>query len=122
MTAGVPCLDIKKPADIDLDVLPEMTLRTAAMGACEQSHLSTSFPNSGGKIIMKFDRISPVTGEVASSAAAMTAATGPGTRRGLLQKAADALETRRETFAAAMMTETGAAFGCAMFNVELAAA
>ncbi len=139
MTAGVPCLEIKKPADIDFDVLPEMNLRVAAKSACKQGHLSTSSPSSGVKIIMKFDRIGPVTGEVASSAAAMTAAampaiaaraaaafpawaaTGPGTRRGLLLKAADALETRRDAFAAAMMAETGATFGWAMFNVELAA-
>lgn len=49
------------------------------------------------------------------------AATKPGTHRALLLKAADALEARRDAFAAAMMAENGATFGWAMFNVELAA-
>ena len=88
---------------------------------------------------MLFERLNPLTGEVVSSATAMKAAdmpeiaaraaaafpewaaTGPSTRRALLMKAADALEARREAFAAAMISETGATFGWAMFNVELAA-
>lgn len=88
---------------------------------------------------MLFERLSPLTGEAVSSAEAMKvadmpaiaaraaaafpswAATGPSTRRALLMKAADALEARREAFAAAMIAETGATFGWAMFNVELAA-
>ncbi len=88
---------------------------------------------------MLFKRLSPLTGEVVSSATAMTAADipaiaaraaaafpgwaahGPGARRALLMKAADALEARREAFAAAMMAETGATIGFAMFNIELAA-
>ncbi len=88
---------------------------------------------------MRFERLNPVTGEVASSAVAMTAAdmpaiaaraaaafpawaaTGPGTRRALLMKAADALEARAQAFAEAMIAENGATFGWAMFNVELAA-
>ncbi|HNW19499.1 MAG TPA: aldehyde dehydrogenase family protein, partial [Sphingorhabdus lacus] len=88
---------------------------------------------------MLFERLNPVTGEVASSAPAMMAAdmpaiaaraaaafpawaaTGPGTRRALLMKAADALEARAPAFAEAMIAENGATFGFAMFNVELAA-
>lgn len=88
---------------------------------------------------MLFERLNPVTGEVASSAPAMMAAdmpaiaaraaaafpawaaTGPGTRRALLMKAADALEARAQAFAEAMIAENGATFGWAMFNVELAA-
>ncbi len=88
---------------------------------------------------MLFERMNPVTGEVASSATAMTAAdmpaiaaraaaafpawaaTGPGTRRALLMKAAEALEARAQAFAEAMIAENGATFGWAMFNVELAA-
>ncbi|MBW8295308.1 aldehyde dehydrogenase [Sphingopyxis sp.] len=88
---------------------------------------------------MLFKRMNPVTGEVASSAPAMTAAdmpaiaaraaaafpawaaTGPGTRRALLMKAAGALEARAQAFAEAMIAENGATFGWAMFNVELAA-
>ncbi|HSJ77167.1 MAG TPA: aldehyde dehydrogenase, partial [Erythrobacter sp.] len=49
------------------------------------------------------------------------AATGPGTRRALLMKAAGALEARAQAFAEAMIAENGATFGWAMFNVELAA-
>jgi benzaldehyde dehydrogenase (NAD) len=92
-----------------------------------------------GGVYMQFERLNPVTGEVASSAVAMTAAdmpaiaalaaaafpawaaTGPGTRRALLMKAADALEARAQAFAEAMIAENGATFGWAMFNVELAA-
>ena len=88
---------------------------------------------------MQFERMSPLTGQVASSAVAMKAAdmpaiaaragaafpawaaTGPGTRRALLMKAADALEARAQAFAEAMIAENGATFGWAMFNVELAA-
>ena len=88
---------------------------------------------------MLFERLNPGTGEVASSAPAMMAAdmpaiaaraaaafpawaaTGPGTRRALLMKAADALEARAPAFAEAMIAENGATFGFAMFNVELAA-
>lgn len=88
---------------------------------------------------MLFERLNPVTGHVASSALAMTAAdmpaiaaraaaafpawaaTGPGTRRALLMKAADALEARAQAFAEAMIAENGATLAFAMFNVELAA-
>lgn len=88
---------------------------------------------------MLFERVNSMTGEVASSATAMKAgdisaiaaraaaafpawaATGPGVRRALLNKAADALEARREAFAAAMIAETGSTFGWGMFNVQLAA-
>ena len=87
---------------------------------------------------MKFERLNPLTGEAASSAVAMLpgdmpaiaakaaaafpawAAQGPNARRALLMKAADALEARTDAFAAAMINETGATFGWAMFNVELA--
>jgi len=88
---------------------------------------------------MLFERLNPLTGEAVSSAVAMKAGdmpaiaaraaaafpawavTGPSTRRALLMKAADALEARAQAFAAAMIAETGATFGWAMFNVELAA-
>jgi acyl-CoA reductase-like NAD-dependent aldehyde dehydrogenase len=87
---------------------------------------------------MRFERISPVTGTVASSAPAMSvaealavadraaaaapawAAQGPGARRALLGKAAAALEARKEAFVQAMMGETGATAGWAMFNLMLA--
>jgi len=88
---------------------------------------------------MQFERLSPLTGEVVSSAAAMKAADmpaiaaraaaafpawaaqGPGARRALLMKAADALWARKDAFVAAMIAETGATIGWAMFNIELAA-
>ena len=88
---------------------------------------------------MKFTRLNPVTGEVASEAEAMQAAdmaavaekaqqgfeawskVGPNARRAVLQKAATALESKQEAFVAAMMGETGATAGWAMFNLMLAA-
>lgn len=88
---------------------------------------------------MKFERINPITGAVASSAQAMKAADipavaakaqaafpawaamGPNARRSILMKAADALEARRDDFVAAMMAEIGSTAGWAMFNLGLAA-
>ena len=88
---------------------------------------------------MTFTRINPITGEVASSAAAMKAAdipaiaaraaaafpawaaTGPNARRAVLMKAAAALESKKDAFVAAMMAETGSTAGWAMFNLGLAA-
>ncbi len=87
---------------------------------------------------MNFDRINPMTGEVASSARAMKAADipavaaraaeafpawaamGPNARRALLNKAADALEARKDGFVAAMIAETGSTAGWAMFNLGVA--
>ena len=86
-----------------------------------------------------FDRLDPVTGEIASRAvaarvdqaveAAEAAAsafpvwsqTGPNARRALLSKAAVALEARADDFVAAMMAETGSTEGWARFNLMLAA-
>lgn len=88
---------------------------------------------------MKFERINPLTGEVASTADAMKgadavsicdaaaegfgawAAMGPNARRATLLKAADALEARSAAFVDAMMKEIGATAGWAMFNLGLAA-
>jgi benzaldehyde dehydrogenase (NAD) len=88
---------------------------------------------------MKFSRIDPLTGAVASTAQAMKAsdipaiaaraaaafpawaAQGPNARRAVLMKAADALEARKDAFVAAMMAETGSTAGWAMFNLGLAA-
>jgi len=49
------------------------------------------------------------------------AALGPGQRRALLMKAAQVLQSKEETFAAAMAGETGASGIWASFNVHLAA-
>ncbi len=86
-----------------------------------------------------FDRLNPVTGEVATTApaasvadanaaceAAATAfpvwsAMGPNARRAMLNKAADALEVKAPQFIEAMMGEIGATRGWAGFNLMLAA-
>lgn len=88
---------------------------------------------------MTFQRINPLTGEIASSARAMKAgdipavaaraaaafpawaAQGPNARRAVLMKAAAALEARKDAFVAAMMAETGSTAGWALFNLGLAA-
>src|SRR5436853_2504544 len=85
-----------------------------------------------------FTRLNPITEEPASSAKAMTAAhaiaiadeaaaafpawaaLGPNTRRAALFKVADAMTVRAEDFVSAMVSETGATRGWAMFNVILA--
>jgi benzaldehyde dehydrogenase (NAD) len=87
---------------------------------------------------MTFERINPITGEVASTAPAMTvaeipaiaekaaaafpvwAAMGPNARRAVLMKAADCLEAKRPALIEAMMTETGASAAWGGFNVMLA--
>jgi acyl-CoA reductase-like NAD-dependent aldehyde dehydrogenase len=86
-----------------------------------------------------FERRNPVSGIVATRAAAANvadaqaaadsaaaafpawAALGPNARRALLLKAADAIEARGADFADAMAAETGATAGWAGFNVHLAA-
>ncbi|AVO43741.1 salicylaldehyde dehydrogenase (modular protein) [Phreatobacter cathodiphilus] len=86
-----------------------------------------------------FDRLDPMTGEVATRAAAATvsdavaavdaaaaafpawSALGPNERRTKLNAAADLMQQRAEDFASAMMTETGSTKGWALFNVGLAA-
>ncbi len=86
-----------------------------------------------------FERRNPLDGQVATRAPAATAddaraaidaaakafpawaAMGPGERRGLLMKAAAAIEAKGEAFAAAMAAETGSSGIWAGFNVHLAA-
>jgi len=86
-----------------------------------------------------FDRISPVTGQVASRAAAATpsdaeaavqaaqasfpawSALGPGERRKRLLKAADLLESRAGDFVALGVAEVGGSAGWYGFNTMLAA-
>jgi benzaldehyde dehydrogenase (NAD) len=58
----------------------------------------------------------------AGAAFAAWAVQGPSARRALLQKAADALEGRRDAFVEAMMSEVGATAGWALFNLKLASA
>ncbi len=87
-----------------------------------------------------FERKDPVTGEVATRAAAASiadakaavdaaqaafpawAATGPSARRALLSKAADLMEARAADFQLRMMEETGAPAHTAARNVKLGAA
>jgi vanillin dehydrogenase len=86
-----------------------------------------------------FNRLNPISGEVATRAAAASvadaraaadaaaaafptwSAIGPGERRARLNKAADLLESRAAQFASILTTETGATAGWAHFNVHLAA-
>ena len=86
-----------------------------------------------------FVRNNPMTGAVATSAAAASiedalraadaaaaafpswSRTGPGARRKILLAAADALAAKTQAFIAAMADETGATAGWAGFNVMLAA-
>ena len=86
-----------------------------------------------------FDRMDPVTGEIASTAAAATvadvetvvaaaqaafagwSAIGPGQRRALLNKAADIMDSKADDFIATMIAETGSTGPWAGFNVMVAA-
>src|SRR4051812_37537198 len=86
-----------------------------------------------------FERLDPMTGQVATCAAAATVADaeaaceaareafpawselGPNARRAFLLKAADLMDQRVPDFTRLMMTETGATAGWAGFNVKLAA-
>ncbi len=86
-----------------------------------------------------FDRLNPISGEVATRAAAACAtdaraaadaaaaafpkwaALGPSARRAVLNRAADLLESRAAEFATILAAETGATSGWAHFNVHLAA-
>ena len=86
-----------------------------------------------------YERKDPMTGKVATRAAAATLAdvnkvvaaasaafetwsqTGPGLRRALLLKAADMMESRTNDFIKLMLEETGATAPWAGFNVHLAA-
>ena len=87
-----------------------------------------------------FERLNPITGEVAARAAAASvedaqeaaaaaaaafpawSALGPNQRRARLSAAADELERRGGDFVAAMADETGATEAWGRFNVALAAA
>jgi len=86
-----------------------------------------------------FNRLNPISGEVATRAAAASvadaraaadaaaaafpkwSALGPSERRAKLNKAADLLESRAAQFASILTTETGATGGWGHFNVHLAA-
>jgi len=86
-----------------------------------------------------FERINPITGDVATRAAAATAddarraadaaakafpewsATSPGARRKLLIAASEALRAKSDEIVEAMAEEIGATAGWAMFNIGLAA-
>jgi acyl-CoA reductase-like NAD-dependent aldehyde dehydrogenase len=92
-------------------------------------------PADSGKV---FERRNPLSQQVASRAAAATvsdadaavtaasaafpgwSALGPNARRGLLLKAADALEAKRDAIIAIMMAEIGTTEVWSAFNVKLA--
>ena len=87
-----------------------------------------------------FDRANPVTGDIATRAAAATvddaiaaveaakaafpawSALGPNARRAALMKAADAIDAKAGDFVDAMMEEIGATEGWARFNIALSSA
>ncbi|MCT7374091.1 aldehyde dehydrogenase [Chelativorans salis] len=91
---------------------------------------------SDGRI---FERHNPVTGDVATRAAAASvddavaavdaaaavfpawSQSSPGERRAILIEAADRLQAKADDFVAAMVAEIGATAGWALFNVGLAA-
>lgn len=95
-----------------------------------------NLPASNGAF---FERLSPMTGEVVSRAAAATpadaaaavasaaaafpkwSAVGPSERRARLVEAAAIIEGRADSFVTAMAEETGATASWSRFNVELAA-
>ncbi len=97
--------------------------------------------NGGGHVSYGgfFERRNPVTGELATRAAAASindakaaceaaqlafpawSQSGPNARRDLLLKAADLLVAKAHDFVDAMMNETGATVGWAAFNIKLAA-
>ncbi|PZO05957.1 MAG: salicylaldehyde dehydrogenase [Alphaproteobacteria bacterium] len=95
--------------------------------------------NLSAKPAATFQRLNPLTGEVASEAPAATvdqanaavdaaaaalpgwSAIGPNARRGMLNKAATALEAKVDAFVEAMQNEIGATEGWARFNLMLAA-
>ncbi|MEG3179611.1 aldehyde dehydrogenase [Sphingomonas sp. LT1P40] len=97
--------------------------------------MATIAPPAPGRT---FDRINPVTGEVATTANAASiddanaaveaaaaafpawSALGPNARRAALNKAADALAGKADQFVDAMMGEIGATEGWARFNLMLA--
>src|SRR6187399_811718 len=97
---------------------------------------SKDVPASNGAT---FDRLNPVTGDIASRAAAAQiadakraadtaaaafpawSATGPNARRMILLKAADVLASKAPQFIELMAAETGSTAGWAGFNVHLAA-
>ena len=94
---------------------------------------------TGARDGRSFDKTDPYTGEPAGSAAAAGredahaaadaaaeafpewAATPPGARRELLQKAAGLITERAEEIAGIVTEETGGTFGWGMFNCDLAA-
>jgi vanillin dehydrogenase len=105
----------------------------------EQVQLLIGDRDVAAKSAATFNRQNPVSGEVATRAAAAGpedataaadaaakalpkwSATGPSERRAKLNKAADLLEQRSQQFATLMMTETGCTMGWGHFNVHFGA-
>ena len=124
----------KTQTDYSLDCSEKIRSRLWKTSSC-----SSPGATSPAAKAATFDRLNPISGEVATRAAAATAADakaaadaaaaafpkwaalGPSARRALLNKAADLLEARAAQFAAILSTETGATGGWGHFNVHLAA-
>ncbi|MEC3947991.1 aldehyde dehydrogenase [Sphingobium sp. HWE2-09] len=102
-----------------------------------ESHIALIIGGDQRAAAATFQRINPVTGAVATTAAAASpddaiaavdaaqaafpawSALGPNARRAALMKAADALDAKASDFVAAMMEEIGATEGWARFNLML---
>ncbi|HTV50483.1 MAG TPA: aldehyde dehydrogenase [Steroidobacteraceae bacterium] len=105
----------------------------------EQVQLLIGDRDVSAKNAATFNRLNPMSGEVATRAAAATpedahaaaeaaakafakwSATGPSERRAKLNKAADLLEKHAQQFATLMMAETGCTMGWGHFNVHFGA-
>jgi acyl-CoA reductase-like NAD-dependent aldehyde dehydrogenase len=101
--------------------------------------VSLSIAGHPASVKGRFERLNPLTGDVATKAAAATpeqavlaaaaaarafpawAALGPNARRARLMAAASALEAHAKDFVSAMLAETGSTEGWARFNLGLAA-
>jgi vanillin dehydrogenase len=102
----------------------ELFINGHAIGAESGKSFVRANPVSGAAVTNAAAAgVADVNRAVESAAAAFPAwaATGPGRRRELLLKCADALLARQADFIAAMMAETGATEGWAGFNVAFAA-
>jgi len=118
---------------------PIATNKVNAMTVMHHVNLLIGARDIGAADGRTFDRADPITGQVATRAAAATvgdavaavqaaeaafpawSAIGLNERRAKLNAAADALLKRADQFAELMLAETGATKGWAMFNVHLAA-
>jgi acyl-CoA reductase-like NAD-dependent aldehyde dehydrogenase/ABC-type branched-subunit amino acid transport system ATPase component len=134
-----PAISVSSPASFSSAAPAATPVPAYPESSMKHVNLMIDARETGAADGRTFDRMDPVTGQVATRAAAATvadavaavdaaasafpawSALGPNERRAKLNAAADIMQQRAEDFAAAMMTETGSTKGWAMFNVGLAA-